>query len=172
MKLQLSNIYQLKEILDLVNIAYRGEKGWTRETDIVDGNRVSENEIKQAIEDRLSHLLVHIVDGQLLSCICITQENDQAYISLFSVHPEWQGRGIGSQVLSAAEEYAYSLGVTKYVMVVVSQRTELISYYERRGYIRTGRIEKYPAQLEVGTPKLKGLTIEYLEKNASPCYTR
>jgi ribosomal protein S18 acetylase RimI-like enzyme len=52
-------------------------------------------------------------------------------------------------------------------MVVVSQRKELISYYERRGYTRIGKIKEYPININVGTPKVANLTIEYLEKNLS-----
>jgi hypothetical protein len=49
-------------------------------------------------------------------------------------------------------------------MVVISQREELISFYERRGYRRTGEIAEYPLHLNVGVPRAEGLTIEYLEK--------
>jgi ribosomal protein S18 acetylase RimI-like enzyme len=167
MKLELSNISQLSEILDLVNIAYRGEKGWTRETEIVDGKRATEKEIKAAIEDPDSHFLVYIEDGNVVSCICVEQESDTAQIGLFAVHPKLQGKGIGKQVLAAAEEYAAThLGAKKFVVVVISQRPELISYYERRGYVRTGKMKEYPVHLDVGTPKTRELTIEYLVKNA------
>ncbi len=49
-------------------------------------------------------------------------------------------------------------------MVVVSQRTELIAYYERRGYTRTGKTKEYPTHLNVGVPLKSDLTVEYLEK--------
>lgn len=166
MKLELSNISQLNEILDLVNLAYRGEYGWTRETDIVDGKRASEAEIRSAIEDPNSHFLVYIENGKVVACICVERDSDKAYIGLFAVHPALQGKGLGKQVLSAAEKYTTNLGVKIFVMAVVSQRPELIAYYERRGYVRTGKIEAYPAHLDVGTPKTTGLTIEYLVKNA------
>jgi ribosomal protein S18 acetylase RimI-like enzyme len=166
-KLELSTIDQLNQILDLVNLAYRGEKGWTRETEIIEGKRATEEQIKSAIEDPSSHFLVYSENGNVLACVCVRQENDKAYIGLFAVHPKLQGKGIGKQALLAAEEYAAAnLGAKKYVMVVVSQRPELISYYERRGYVRTGEIEQYPDHLGVGTPKTGGLTIEYLEKTA------
>ena len=58
------------------------------------------------------------------------------------------------------------LKVTKFIMVVVSQREELIAFYERRGYKKTGEILEYPVHLNVGIPAVAGLTIEYLEKNA------
>ncbi len=74
--------------------------------------------------------------------------------------------GIGKKILELAENYASKeLGVTEFVMVVISQRKELIEFYERRGYKRTGEINEYPAHLNVGVPSVKGLTIEYIEKH-------
>ncbi len=166
MKLELSNINQLNDILDLVNLAYRGNKGWTTEADIVDGARTSTRAIRHAIEDPRSHLLVYTENGDLRSCICLYPKSDKAYIGLFAVHPGAQGKGIGTQILATAEAYATTnLGLSKYVMAVISQRVELICYYERRGYVRSENIEPYPVHLDAGIPKTDRLTIEYLEKN-------
>jgi hypothetical protein len=49
-------------------------------------------------------------------------------------------------------------------MIVISQREELVSYYERRGYIKIKTNQEYPKNLDVGSPKVGGLTIEHLEK--------
>ena len=44
---------------------------------------------------------------------------------------------IKDKILQLAEQYAINnLTFDKFVMAVVSQRKELISYYERRGYTR------------------------------------
>lgn len=37
-------------------------------------------------------------------------------------------------------------------MWVLSVRSELISYYERRGYVLTGVLDEYPLNANVGTP--------------------
>ncbi|KPK56314.1 MAG: GCN5 family acetyltransferase [Thiotrichales bacterium SG8_50] len=158
---------QVAEICVLVNSAYRGETGWTRESDIVDGDRTTPAEIASIMLDPDAHLLVAVEDDELVACIAIERIEEAAYIGLFAVQPELQGAGLGKAVLAQAEKFSSEvLGAGKYVMVVVSQRPELISYYERRGYVRTGRVEDYPLHLNVGVPKVAGLTIEYLEKNA------
>ena len=164
-KLELANIRQLAEVLNLVNLAYRGEIGWTKETDIVQGNRATESEIERAILDPNSHFLVYVENNKLLACIRIEAKQEEAHIGLFAVDPQLQGKGIGKMVLAAAEKYAASnLYSKKFVMAVVSQRPELIAYYERRGYSRTGFIEEYPVHLNVGIPKTNELTVEYLAK--------
>ena len=167
LKLEKAQRGQVKEICELVNLAYRGEEGWTRETDLVQGGRVTCSQIKSIVSNPDAHLLVAKKAGGLVSCICVEKERSNAYIGLFAVHPRVQGKGIGNDILSMAEKYALeALGVNKFVMAVVSQRPELILYYERRGYVRTGNINDYPIHLNVGLPKVSGLTVEYLEKYA------
>jgi GNAT superfamily N-acetyltransferase len=155
----------VEDICKLVNIAYRGEQGWTKETDLVEGERANETEILEYITDPNAHLLIAVENEELVSCICIEKKDIGAYIGLFAVHPKLQGTGLGKIILSQAENYASTeLKVKKYVMVVLSQRKELIEFYERRGYVRTGDKQEYPVHLNVGIPLKNDLTIEYLEK--------
>jgi ribosomal protein S18 acetylase RimI-like enzyme len=168
MKLQLEKASKeiAAGICDLVNIAYRGETGWTKETALVSGQRSSVEEIEKTISDPAAHLLVAIENEQVLACICIEEKAGSAYIGLFAVHPQYQGSGLGNEVLAQAEKYASTkLVADKYIMLVLSQRVELIQYYERRGYRRTGDRQQYPRHLKVGTPMRDDLTVEYLEKN-------
>ena len=165
--LEVASEERISDICDLVNVAYRGDSGWTKETDLVSGDRSSVEDIHKYLLDPNAHLLVAIKGNEILSCVCIEKNGDHAYIGLFAVHPDLQGKGVGKEILYQAEKYASKiLQARKYVMVVVSQRNELISYYERRGYARTGRIQDYPVHLNVGVPVKSGLTIEYLEKSA------
>ncbi len=156
---------QSQTISDLVNLTYRGETGWTRETHIIQGDRTNRYEIETALLRPDAHFLVTYQAQLLASCIFVAKENEHAYLGFFSVHPSLQGRGLGKHVLGQAEIFAVeTMGVRKFVMFVVSQRQELIAFYERRGYLRTGRIEAYPLHLRIGIPRINGLTIEYLEK--------
>jgi len=154
LKLEEAKREQIEDICRLVNIAYRGEQGWTKETDLVGGERANETEILGYITDPNAHLLIAVENEEIVSCICIEKKDDNAYIGLFAVHPKLQGTGLGKTILSQAEQYASSnLKAEKYVMVVLSQRKELIEYYD------------YPVHLNVGTPLMNDLTVEYLEKD-------
>ena len=157
---------QVARICDLVNVAYRGDIGWTKETDIVSGNRCEKLEIENHIANPQSHFLIAEGDSEILSCICLEEKTEkEVHLGLFAVDPRLQGKGVGAKILKQAESYASNkLNAKKLVMAVVSQRAELISYYERRGYVRTGKVVAYPAHLNVGTPKFEDLSIEYLEK--------
>ncbi|WP_297325641.1 GNAT family N-acetyltransferase [Nitrosomonas sp.] len=156
---------QAQAISNLVNLTYRGEAGWTKETQIIQGDRTNRQEIEIALSKPNAHFLVVNQPQALAACIYVAKEQAHAYIGFFSVHPSLQGKGLGKHVLKQAETFAQrNMGVQKFVMFVVSQRPELIAFYERRGYSRTGRIEAYPLSLGIGVPKVAGLTIEYLEK--------
>lgn len=164
--LEPASIGDAESIKMLINQAYRGQEGWTKETEIVEGERSSLNDVKELIQNPEAHLLVAAINGTLAACVCVEEKENQAYIGTFAVNPALQNQGIGKLVLSLAEKYAANqLGSKKLVMVVISQRKELISFYERRGYRRTGKISEYPVHLNVGIPAVEGLTVEYLEKN-------
>ena len=157
------------DICNLVNLTYRGETGWTRETHIIGGDRTNLSEISAALTKPDAQFFVVYLERLLAACIYLAREQqvDQkhAYIGFFSVHPDFQNHGIGKHMLQQAETIAkQQLQVRRMVMFVVSQRHELIAFYQRRGYQRTNRIEEYPAHLGIGIPRVDGLTIEYLEK--------
>ena len=53
--------------------------------------------------------------------------------------PDFQSRGYGKFILSVAENYAVNIWDVEYAELnVMIQRPELMSYYNRRGYIDTG----------------------------------
>ncbi len=158
-------IYDAESINSLINQAYRGQEGWTRETEIVEGDRSSIEDVNELIKNPEAHFFVATINGSIAACICVEEKESQAYIGTFAVSPDFQNQGIGKQILYLAEKYAVNqLGSKKIVMVVISQREELISFYERCGYRKTDEISEYPLHLNVGIPTAEGLTIERLEK--------
>jgi ribosomal protein S18 acetylase RimI-like enzyme len=85
---------------------------------------------------------------------------------MFSVKPTQQGGGIGKLMMSAAERVAREdWKCTRMEMTVISIRDDLIAWYERRGYRRTGRFRPFPYGDErYGIPKRDDLRFELLEK--------
>jgi len=49
-------------------------------------------------------------------------------------------------------------------MTVIACRKELIAFYERRGYRRTGVNKEFPVNPELWTAKVADLRLEILEK--------
>jgi ribosomal protein S18 acetylase RimI-like enzyme len=155
-------------IKDLVNSAYRGEtsrQGWTTEADLLDGLRTTPQEIEQLITAQDSFLLLCHRDAMLAGSVHVEKQGEQAYIGMFVVRPDIQGAGIGKQLLQGAENAARKeWGVSSFIMIVITSRRELIAFYERRGYKRTGELSEFPVNPALWTPKVSGLKMERLEK--------
>ena len=142
----------------LVNSAYRGEsskKGWTTEADLLDGLRTNPDSLKQMISDRDAVIVKYNDEiGSLLACVYLKKKESKLYLGMLTVSPELQGKGIGKQLLAAAQTYAKENGCEKITMTVISVRSELIAWYERHGYKATGETEPFPADPKFGLPKI------------------
>lgn len=88
---------------------------------------------------------------------------------MLATEPAWQAQGLGKCMLQHAETFAAEhFKATVIRVVVLAARPELIAFYERRGYARTGQIEDYPVDAEIGKPLVEGLKIEVLAKSPRP----
>ena len=59
----------------------------------------------------------------------------------FAVAPEYQGTGIGSALLSQAETWARENGFTSLALDTAESVSDLIEFYSRRGYEKTGTVQ-------------------------------
>ncbi|WP_018349357.1 GNAT family N-acetyltransferase [Longispora albida] len=158
-------------IADLVNSAYRGDsgrEGWTTESDLIGGQRTDAADVAALLAKPSTVVLVAESEGsEVLACCELEHQGDAAYFGMFSVRPVLQGSGIGAAVLAAAERYAAETwGAQRMEMKVISVREELIAWYERRGYHRTGEFTPFPyGQARFGEPLVAGLRFETLTKD-------
>lgn len=159
---------EISNIVSLVNSAYRGDtsrRGWTTEADFLDGQRTDAVEIAELIGTPGSLMLLAFLDGQLSGCMHLQQQDSAALLGMFVIDPRLQGRGLGKQFLAHAESMVQSAWQCRQMrMTVISLRDELITYYGRRGYRRTGRFMPFPDDTRFGIPKVENLRFEVLEK--------
>lgn len=156
-------------LIALVTSAYRGDAsraGWTTEADLLDGARIDAEGLQADLSRPRSTILLAERDGQLLACAHVADDHGKGYFGMFSVDPAQQGGGIGKVMIDAAEAHAArEWGVPVMQMTVIDVREELIAFYERRGYVRTGIKKPFPYGDErFGTPKRDDLRFEILEK--------
>lgn len=156
-------------VVGLVESAYRGDAsraGWTTEADLLDGRRTGVDDVLASIARPLSQVLLAESEGRLLACAHVAVDEDAGYFGMFSVVPGLQRAGVGRQVLAEAERIARDdYGQRTMRMTVIDVRDELIAYYERRGYRRTGIKKPFPYGDErFGLPKRDDLRFEVLEK--------
>ncbi|MGA5324057.1 GNAT family N-acetyltransferase [Streptomyces seoulensis] len=156
-------------LVALVESAYRGDAsraGWTTEADILDGQRTDPEGVRQVIKTPDSRLLVVEREGRIVACCQLEHRGTHAYFGMFAVSPTVQGAGLGKAVLAEAERLARAdWGVTEMHMTVISVRDDLIGWYERRGYRRTGETTPFPYGDErFGIPRRPDLCFELLVK--------
>ena len=82
---------------------------------------------------------------------------------MLTVAPELQGGGVGKQLLQAAIDFARGNSSKSIYMTVISLRHELIAWYERHGYHKTGEKKPFPAGAPFGIQK-QPLELIVLEK--------
>ncbi|MDQ0989262.1 GNAT family N-acetyltransferase [Streptomyces sp. V3I7] len=156
-------------LVALVESAYRGDSsraGWTTEADILEGQRTDPEGVLEVVRAPGSRLLTVERDGRVVACCQLEHRGEHAYFGMFAVSPEQQGGGLGKAVLAEAERQVREhWGVTEMHMTVISVRDDLIAWYERRGYRRTGRMTPFPYGDErFGIPQRDDLRFELLVK--------
>ena len=156
-------------LVALVTSAYRGDvskQGWTTEADMLDGQRIDPEVLARDIGRARSRILVAERAGEMLACAHVAEEDGAGYFGMFSVRPDLQGGGVGKAMLAEAERIAREeWQLPTMHMTVIDIRDELIAFYERRGYARTGIKKPFPYGDErYGIPKREDLRFEILEK--------
>lgn len=154
----------------LVTSAYRGDsarRGWTHEADLLGGQRTDEAALLGAIADPRGAILLARQAGTAVACVHVREVAPaRAYLGMLSVKPDLQAAGLGRRMIENAETYAReTLAASVMEMTVIRQRSELIAWYERRGYRLTDETRPFPAtDPRFGLPKRGDLMFVVLEK--------
>ncbi|MGI5255337.1 GNAT family N-acetyltransferase [Actinacidiphila glaucinigra] len=156
-------------LVALIESAYRGESsrtGWTTEADLLEGQRTDPEGVAAVIDGERSLILAVESDGAVVACCQLENRDGHAYFGMFAVRPALQGGGMGKLVLSEAERLAREeWAADEMHMTVITQRTDLIAWYVRRGYVRTGRTSPFPyGDARFGLPTRDDLAFELLVK--------
>jgi ribosomal protein S18 acetylase RimI-like enzyme len=157
-------------LVALIESAYRGESsraGWTTEADLLGGRRTDPDGVGAVVKDPGSLMLAVERGGALVACCQLENRTGHAYFGMFAVRPAEQGGGLGRRVLAHAERMARERwGARRMHMTVIVQREDLIAWYERRGYVRTGTLSPFPYGDErFGVPQRDDLAFELLVKD-------
>lgn len=144
-------------LVDLIERAYRGPEtagSWTSEAHLLKGPRTSLSEVSALIAREDSRFLIAELNGRIAACCLLQGLNrpdldagsvNAAYFGMFALAPDVQRDGLGKKVIAEAEQRIQDMwGCNEMVMTVINLRTELIGWYERRGYRLTGATLPFP----------------------------
>jgi ribosomal protein S18 acetylase RimI-like enzyme len=163
-KATIQDIYPLNQ---LINSAYRGEsskKGWTTEADLLAGKRTTQDELIAIIQEPKNTVLTYTENNQIIGCVLLKEKGNELYLGMLTVSPELQNSGVGKKLMQEAEVFALELGLSKIVMTVITVRSELISWYKRKGYADTGLREPFPVSEVFSQTSNEPLEFMVLEK--------
>ncbi|HET9744880.1 MAG TPA: GNAT family N-acetyltransferase, partial [Chitinophagaceae bacterium] len=168
MPISVADEKDVASIVGLLDNAYRGEnskQGWTSEANLFAGEkRTDEATISNLIKKQEAVFLKYLNEDKIIEgCVFLHKKADRLYLGMFSVSPVAQGKGIGKKLLAAADEYAKKVNCSSIFMTVITVRQELIAWYERHGYTRTGKVLPFPVDERFGVPT-QSLEMVVLEK--------
>ena len=154
-------------IVDLINSAYSGDggrAGWTHEAHLIEGERTDAAEIAGLIAAPEGRFLLCFDGAALVGCAYVRTMGGPGYLGMLAVRPALQGGGVGKLLLAEGERIIHEEWgcASALISVFTSHRPELSAFYERRGYVRTGRTK--PLLRDAQDVKVEGLGLEWMEK--------
>jgi ribosomal protein S18 acetylase RimI-like enzyme len=157
----------IPELVKLINSAYRGDTsrtGWTTEANLLGGSRIDDETFEQMMFAEKAVVLTYSdPETAIIGCVYLQQQQSKLYLGMLTVSPEIQNHGVGKQLLQSAETYAQRHSCVAIFMTVISVRAELIAWYERHGYLKTGETRPFPKDTKFGIA-LHPLELIILEK--------
>lgn len=159
----------VEKIVSLVESVYRGEgsqKGWTTEADLLEGQRTDSQMILEMMNppDGSFYVVDALEKPSLAASVFFEKKQYGGYLGMLAVHTDYQNQKLGKLLLLYCEQQVRNWGLQKIKITVIDRRTELIAWYERFGFVKTGRSENFPEDPRYGIPKVKDLKMLELEK--------
>ena len=152
-----ATLKDIPPLVALINSAYRGDvskQGWTTEADLLRGElRTDETTVEQLMKTEGAIFLKCVNEQEdIEGCVYLHKKENRLYLGMLSVSPMLQSKGTGKQLMGAAANYAKQEGCHTIFMRVISVRHELIKWYEKQGYFKTGQTEAFPNDHRFGVP--------------------
>jgi ribosomal protein S18 acetylase RimI-like enzyme len=149
LQFRIATLDDATQLQAMVQSAFRAEdsrKDWTADMKLGASFRIDVEEITTQITKPDGAILVATDNSTLVASIEVSKRSaDLARLSMLAVDEHHQRGGIGRRVLAYAEDYCQrTWGVKKLGLNALSTRRELILWYIRHGYRKTGELTPFP----------------------------
>lgn len=131
MLVRVTNPGDAEAVSGVINAAFRKAEGF-----LIDRDRIDLKTVQDLF--RTGTFLVAEENGVVVGCVHVEMRGERSYLGLLSVNPDGQKSGVGSKLMTAAEDYCAKAGSRFMDLRIVSVRQELPEFYHRRGYVETG----------------------------------
>ena len=91
-------------------------------------------DIQRKMEVQPELFLVGCLDGKLIASVMAGYEGHRGWVNYLAVHPDYQRRGIGKNMMEQVEELLLALGCPKINLQVRKTNKDVIDFYKRIGF--------------------------------------
>ncbi|KAI8144528.1 acyl-CoA N-acyltransferase [Fennellomyces sp. T-0311] len=134
---RLEDLKHTDQVVKVVNAAYNSGDGWTTTKHIVEGARTSPKDIESLVRQ---NMLLYAFDGDTVigTIKAAPVVNEESEISILSVLPEYQSKGVGRRLMYAVFDHMRSMGATKATLTSFDNRPEIVGWYSKLGFVQVG----------------------------------
>jgi len=131
-------------ITALINVAFRRAEDF-----FIDDDRIDLHSVLKLMTT--GEFLLAEEGSRLVGCVSIERRGEGTYLGLLSVDPTIQQSGIGSRLVSFAEQRCREQQSEFIDIYIVNLRLDLPKFYKKRGWVETGTLP-FPPELQTKMP--------------------
>jgi ribosomal protein S18 acetylase RimI-like enzyme len=138
-----AKIYDSDEILRVLSHAFEPYKGYYTE-EAHKATILNHQEIENRIRDKKVEILVALYENIIVGTITLRfEKNGNIYLQSMAIIPNYQGKGVGKQMLERVEITAKQRKGTTMSLECYYLLKKAVDFYKKSGFYITGRKRNY-----------------------------
>ena len=97
-------------------------------------------DIARKLKVQAEYFLVGYLEDKLIASIMAGYDGHRGWINYFAVHPDFQAKGYGKQLMDKVENGLRELGCPKINLQIREGNDKVFSYYQKLGFVEEKRI--------------------------------
>ncbi len=126
-RFRLATLDDIDALVPMINEAY------LREAWLLPPPRIGAEELRDDLRGGHAAVLIAEAGGTLAGSVRVTLRERDAHFGLLATAPSWQGRGLASLLIEAAEAHARDAG-RREMRLECARELGMVPYYEALGY--------------------------------------